>query len=68
MSGLRDGEKVMVKGQEELPDGATVTIEDAEKESEPAAEEKTPGEAPAAGGAAERPGTGGEGAAPSPHP
>lgn len=63
VSGVRDGEKVVVKGQDELPDGATVTVEEAEKESEPAAEEKTPGEAPA-GGAAERPGTGGEGAAP----
>jgi len=64
VSGLRDGEKVVVKGQDELPDGATVTVEETEKESEPAAEDKTAGEAPAAGGAAERPGTGGEGAAP----
>src|SRR5262249_9359670 len=34
VSGLRDGERVVVKGQDELPDGATVTIEEAgEKEA-----------------------------------
>lgn len=29
VSGLREGEKVVVEGQDELPDGATVTIEEA---------------------------------------
>src|SRR4029453_18563662 len=42
VSGLREGEKVVVKGQDELPDGATVTIEEAE-ESEPASAEKRGG-------------------------
>ena len=28
VSGLREGEKVVVKGQDELPDGATVTVEE----------------------------------------
>jgi RND family efflux transporter MFP subunit len=37
VSGLRDGEKVVVKGQDELPDGATVTLEEA-AESEGAGE------------------------------
>ena len=32
VSGVRAGEQVIVKGQEELPDGAAVTIEEAEKE------------------------------------
>jgi len=63
VSGLREGEKVVVKGQDELPDGATVTIEEAE-EAEPAAKEETAGEAPTAGGAASRPDSGGDGAAP----
>jgi RND family efflux transporter MFP subunit len=38
VSGVREGEKVVVKGQDELPDGATVTVEDtgAEGESAPA--------------------------------
>jgi hypothetical protein len=58
VSGLREGEKVVVKGQDELPDGATVTIEEAE-EPEPAAKDETAGEAPAAGGA-EAPAAGGE--------
>jgi len=35
VSGVREGEKVVVKGQDELPDGASVTIEEAE-EPEPA--------------------------------
>ena len=35
VSGLRAGEKVVVKGQDELPDGATVTVEETEP-SEPA--------------------------------
>lgn len=47
VSGLREGERVVVKGQDELPDGATVTIEEKEKEGEPAEPEKTAGEAPA---------------------
>jgi hypothetical protein len=64
VSGVRDGEKVVVKGQDELPDGATVTIEESEKEAEPAEAEKTAGEAPTAGGGAERPAAGGGGAAP----
>jgi RND family efflux transporter MFP subunit len=37
VSGLRVGEKVVIKGQDALPDGAAVTVESAEKESEPAA-------------------------------
>jgi RND family efflux transporter MFP subunit len=41
VSGVREGEKVVVKGQEELPDGATVTVESAEK-TEPVA--KAPAE------------------------
>jgi RND family efflux transporter MFP subunit len=32
VSGLRAGERVVVKGQDELPDGATVTVEDAGKD------------------------------------
>jgi hypothetical protein len=63
VSGLREGEKVVVKGQDELPDGATVTIEKAE-ESEPAAAEERAGEAPTSGGTAERPVSGGAGGAP----
>jgi RND family efflux transporter MFP subunit len=42
VSGLRDGEKVVVKGQDELPDGATVAVEESGKaeESGGAKEEK----------------------------
>jgi RND family efflux transporter MFP subunit len=42
VSGLREGDKVVVKGQDELPDGATVTVEESE-EAEPAAKEETAG-------------------------
>jgi RND family efflux transporter MFP subunit len=63
VSGVRDGEKVVVKGQDELPDGAAVSIEEAEK-PETAGKEETAGEAPTAGGAPSRPDTGGNGAAP----
>jgi RND family efflux transporter MFP subunit len=57
-SGVREGEKVVVKGQDELPDGATVTIEDTgeEKEAAPAAagkgEEKAAATPTAAGASA----------------
>jgi HlyD family secretion protein len=62
-SGVREGEKVVVKGQDELPDGATVTIEDTgeEKEGTPAAAgkgeegEKKGADTPAAPGAASTP-------------
>jgi hypothetical protein len=63
VSGLREGEKVVVKGQDELPDGATVTVEESGESEAP---EATAGEAPSAGGAEERPGAGGGGAAPPP--
>ncbi len=41
VSGVREGEKVVVKGQDELPDGASVTIEEAE-EPEPASSSARP--------------------------
>jgi RND family efflux transporter MFP subunit len=37
VSGLREGEKVVVKGHEELPDGATVAVEEEGGERKPAA-------------------------------
>jgi cobalt-zinc-cadmium efflux system membrane fusion protein len=45
VSGVREGEKVVVKGYEELPDGAVVTIEEtgAEAETAPAAGSAPPG-------------------------
>ena len=46
VSGVREGEKVVVKGQDELPDGATVTIEDTGEEAaaaEPPAPAASPG-------------------------
>jgi RND family efflux transporter MFP subunit len=64
VSGVRDGEKVVVKGQDELPDGATVTVEES-GEAEGGGKEKTTGEEAAPGGEAPaRPGTKGQGAAP----
>jgi RND family efflux transporter MFP subunit len=36
VSGLHEGEKVVIEGQDELPDGATVTIESAGEEEPPA--------------------------------
>jgi RND family efflux transporter MFP subunit len=47
VSGVREGEKVVVEGQDELPDGATVSIESAGED----AEAPTAGEAKDTGGA-----------------
>ena len=64
VSGVRDGEKVVVKGHNELPDGATVTVEES-GEAEGGGKEKAAGEEPAPGGEAPaRPGSKGSGAAP----
>jgi len=35
VSGLREGEKVVIKGHDELPDGAAVTVEEAEGKAAP---------------------------------
>jgi multidrug efflux pump subunit AcrA (membrane-fusion protein) len=56
VSGVREGEKVVVKGQDELPDGATVTLEE-EAESEGTGE-----------GDSEKKTEGGGGASPAPPP
>ncbi len=64
VSGVRDGEKVVVKGHEELPDGAVVTIEEAEAEPPGAAAPKEGGGESAAGGGTAQPGAEASGAAP----
>jgi RND family efflux transporter MFP subunit len=46
VSGVREGERVVIKGQDELPDGATVTLEDTGEEGASAPESE-----PAGGGA-----------------
>jgi RND family efflux transporter MFP subunit len=78
VSGVRDGEKVVVKGQEELPDGATVTVEESgeseggEKEKggekEGSEKEKTAGEEPAGKGEAPARPPGRTTASPPPRP
>jgi RND family efflux transporter MFP subunit len=43
VSGVKEGEKVVVKGQDELPDGATVTVEEAGGNDEEKGGEAEPG-------------------------
>jgi multidrug efflux pump subunit AcrA (membrane-fusion protein) len=47
VSGVSEGDKVVVKGQDELPDGATVTVEEAEGEEEKPGKEPGKEEEPA---------------------